>query len=725
MATRRYTNRRTVSRELSDAAKIAKMEAFIGKEVTAKLVETYGPYAYDIYRKALSGPAYLMPYTDGQYRASKATISYLAENELTTEQLGRIIQKPVQEIEESLNKLKETKSNQTESLPTETEDSTREEYVSALTSPEKPFSKNYWENVNPEHNWQLSYPIATDTFNKRIDAIAAKENDISQNHGPISQGKTLTIGDSRTVGIASTGKGITYKRKIDAQDKNGNLWFAEEGKGLSWMQQNEALIKSKATDCNTVIINLGTNDIGNNPDAAAKKYIPYMNELAKEWKNQGKEVIFISVNPVDDSRSTTLKNKDIERFNQLVKAGLSKDITFIDTYSELKKNPKYRLSPDGLHNVSYAVLSDTIATAVNNHFNKLKSNQTDTPIRSLSETILASVPPPTTPKLEIKSDTVTTRSPTLLESSSYIDGKMAQKSDSITATAVCREINANPNFVGVISGTNVDRTHQQYWGIVQHNYAGAQNIALYAATHPEYSNIANRFFDTSKPGYQQALQAFKNQEKKGVTAYCINDDGNPNTIDKGSPARENLLKYLKPNYRTLFQTEGKNNPQQFTQLQRDVTTNVTATFYQWGPILNELKKKGINPTDVNPTVWGMLLSAGIARGNIVGASSLFAGKTIEEINSPQMIDAIRNKYKNSVFRANHSNEVKAYNYAKEHIGDKHSITTAKELSAMLKDPSVFEYYLAHLPEEQKVQIATNLNTSTLTSASLQRQGRNS
>ncbi len=90
MATRKYTSRHTVTRELSDDAKIAKIEAFAGKEVTNKLVELYGPYAYDIYEKAFTAPAHLMAYTDGNFRDSKASLSYLAEHELSNKQLAQL-----------------------------------------------------------------------------------------------------------------------------------------------------------------------------------------------------------------------------------------------------------------------------------------------------------------------------------------------------------------------------------------------------------------------------------------------------------------------------------------------------------------------------------------------------------------------------------------------------------------------------------------------------------
>ena len=252
--------------------------------------------------------------------------------------------------------------------------------------------------------------------------------------------------------------------------------------------------------------------------------------------------------------------------------------------------------------------------------------------------------------------------------------------DSIWGVTYKREVGTQANPVGARSGDG------KYWGAMQYNQLGLENIVIYALTHPEYKNIADKFF---KPGYEKALKEFEaDVAKRGKSvAYAT-----------GQPKRIALAKYLKPDYKKLFQDEGKNNPEQFLQLQRDVSSDVTSSFHakNYKNIVETLAKKGIKPEQVNPAIWGMVASVGIARGNIDGIANAFAGKDLQYINSGRMVDDLKAKYP-TVFQKYASGR-QAAQYAKDHVHEKHSATTSRELALMLDKPEIYTEYLQLMAE---------------------------
>lgn len=134
---------------------------------------------------------------------------------------------------------------------------------------------------------------------------------------------TLFIGDSRTVGMCQS----------VSIDSNAEC-IAEIGKGYSWLA-NEKLgeIKSKLTEHpnSNVVINLGVNDYYN-----INNYIDLYNELSRSYPNA--KFVIVSVTHVTDTESKNIKNKDIESFNNSLKNGLNKNITYCDIYSYIKDN---------------------------------------------------------------------------------------------------------------------------------------------------------------------------------------------------------------------------------------------------------------------------------------------------------------------------------------------------------------------------------------------------
>lgn len=147
------------------------------------------------------------------------------------------------------------------------------------------------------------------------------------NSGSNSSGEkkdyTLFIGDSRTVGMCQS---VSIGSNAEC--------IAEVGKGYSWLA-NEKLgeIKSKLTEHpnSNVVINLGVNDYYN-----INNYIDLYNELSRSYPNA--KFVIVSVTHVTDTESKNIKNKDIESFNNSLKNGLNKNITYCDIYSYIKDN---------------------------------------------------------------------------------------------------------------------------------------------------------------------------------------------------------------------------------------------------------------------------------------------------------------------------------------------------------------------------------------------------
>lgn len=156
-------------------------------------------------------------------------------------------------------------------------------------------------------------------------------------------GRVVWIGDSRTVGMKGAVSG------------GNDVFIAESGQGYNWFMStglNQA--NAQLQDGDTIVFNLGVNDISN-----ADRYLSKLNELANgAWK--GKDIIFMSINPVDDAKSRYVKNSDIESFNQKMKAGLDSKIKYVDTYSKIKDDLK--TDSEGIHydNDTYNQIYDTV-----------------------------------------------------------------------------------------------------------------------------------------------------------------------------------------------------------------------------------------------------------------------------------------------------------------------------------------------------------------------------
>ena len=145
-------------------------------------------------------------------------------------------------------------------------------------------------------------------------------------------GRIIWVGDSRTVGM---------QQAVEGTDKNE--WICKTAEGYNWFV-NKAIgsVNSKLKKDDTIVFNLGVNDLGN-----VDKYVKKLNSLANgDWKKANK-IIVMSVNPTDSSKySGGATNEAIKKFNSKMKSGLDGSIKYMDTYSQIKDSMK---TSDGLH----------------------------------------------------------------------------------------------------------------------------------------------------------------------------------------------------------------------------------------------------------------------------------------------------------------------------------------------------------------------------------------
>jgi len=256
--------------------------------------------------------------------------------------------------------------------------------------------------------------------------------------------------------------------------------------------------------------------------------------------------------------------------------------------------------------------------------------------------------------------------------------------DSLWDVTYQREVSNEKNPVGGV---------KTFWGAMQYNTYGARNVAMWALSNPKYKNIAKKFF---KPGYEQALAEFQKYVK---------DKGNNVAYWQENKYRTKLATYIDPKYKALFEQEGKNNSAQFLQLQRDFASEVfTSQHGVYKRIVKALEKKGMKPEDVNPAIWGMVLSSGIHYKTKLNAiASIFEQPKVDQtyINSAKMVDAIA-ATDPSTFKKG-SGKI-ATQYAKDHIHEKHSATTSRELAIILHEPEILANY-----EQLMAQNVTKVN----------------
>lgn len=202
------------------------------------------------------------------------------------------------------------------------------------------------QNWNTEGKSVGRKQFAIEFYNEYSSKVDGPAPNSAAGYGP---GRHIWFGDSRTVGMRS------------AVGDNGDIWIAQDGKGYDWFNGDgltQVNLAKQAGD--TIVINFGVNDPNN-----VKQYIKRINELAStDWKNN--KVVVMSVNPVEDGRSSKTTDKQVDEFNKAMKAGLNgSNIQFVDTNSTMKKNGFN--TKDGLHYTvdTYKKLHDDLLKKVN------------------------------------------------------------------------------------------------------------------------------------------------------------------------------------------------------------------------------------------------------------------------------------------------------------------------------------------------------------------------
>ncbi len=144
--------------------------------------------------------------------------------------------------------------------------------------------------------------------------------------------ETLFImGDSRSVGMSYIDNNTSHQ------------YTAKVSEGYKYFNNNYEAVLKKATSKDAIVINFGINDLSN-----VDKYIELFNKIAKNTKAK---IYFLTINPVDEEKEIkngySIKNKDIDTFNEKMIEGLDSKITIINSNSILKEEGFD--TTDGIH----------------------------------------------------------------------------------------------------------------------------------------------------------------------------------------------------------------------------------------------------------------------------------------------------------------------------------------------------------------------------------------
>lgn len=177
-----------------------------------------------------------------------------------------------------------------------------------------------------------------------------------------NDGKIIFVGDSRTLGMYCVRTGQRDRTYINTTDSWGDRWSIGSGEGYEWMtSKGVPRIDGEVDADSSVVIMLGINDCLT--PSMSDQYCSYINQKAAEWKARGAEIYYISVNPVRGVTTYGITNAAVDRWNAAMRAGLSENVSFIDTNSQLKGNISFY---DDLHynDVTSQVIYDLVTGVV-------------------------------------------------------------------------------------------------------------------------------------------------------------------------------------------------------------------------------------------------------------------------------------------------------------------------------------------------------------------------
>lgn len=203
------------------------------------------------------------------------------------------------------------------------------------------------------HRWFANKSCPGEWLFNRHGQIAAEVNrrlGLPGSSTAVTKRTIVFIGDSRTVQMKT------------AVGANGNIWSCLGAMGLSWMKSTGVpQVESKIGSNSAVCILMGVNDM---LLVSPSDYTSYINSKAATWVARGATVYFVSINPVRLTGYYAITNSKIQAFNEAIKRGLSSNVQYIDTFSQILNS---FVAPDGLHYDAttykkiYNIITDTVS----------------------------------------------------------------------------------------------------------------------------------------------------------------------------------------------------------------------------------------------------------------------------------------------------------------------------------------------------------------------------
>ncbi|MGM9912981.1 N-acetylmuramoyl-L-alanine amidase [Floccifex sp.] len=168
----------------------------------------------------------------------------------------------------------------------------------------------------------------------------------------------IFVGDSRIKQLSDS---------LNSED----TFVCENGSGYNWFTQTAIpKINSIMNQNSIIILNLGINDLN-----SASKYISKINSLMEnEWKNH--KVVYVTVNPVNQTKCSSISNEMIDDFNYDLYSSLN-NVLWIDTNTDIIKTvntDSTKTETDGIHytdDINQLYYNQIMDSIQNNQFDKL------------------------------------------------------------------------------------------------------------------------------------------------------------------------------------------------------------------------------------------------------------------------------------------------------------------------------------------------------------------
>lgn len=223
----------------------------------------------------------------------------------------------------------------------------------------KPINSEKYENGTPSSTNNSNSNNSSNSNSNSSNNTTSNNSNSNSNNSKAS--KVVFIGDSRTVQmyayLNNNWNGANYSSG-GVHEVGNDVYVAEGSMGLNWMKSTGIPAAQKYfTSGSAIVILMGVNDLSN-----ADNYVNYVNQNVGAWEQNGSSVYFASVTPCTGNYSHL--NSKINDFNSKVKSGLSNNVGWIDTSSQLNANNI--VSSDGLHygKSTYQIIYNYIKTSV-------------------------------------------------------------------------------------------------------------------------------------------------------------------------------------------------------------------------------------------------------------------------------------------------------------------------------------------------------------------------